>query len=227
MNRSGKQKKMSLCQKVGIILLCAIPSLLLSCSFDYGDAAASEDEKPDIVMERLEYIRVRGGDPLVRFRAELAERWEDRQIMDIKEFSFEQMEDKGDSVNVVGRAGAATVQLDSGNVILSGGVRISVESEDIIIQTFGLEWKDKEKVLSGEDDDEVDVERSDGTTFTGKGFYADARNWTWTFSGEVKGTYVEPEDEEETGGEAENEEPKDDEGKINNDDDEGTIENGE
>jgi len=170
---------------------------LAACSFDYSSAGDSEKNKPDIVMENIEYVRVRGGDPLVRFQAEYAERWEDRQTMELRNFSFEQMEDSGDTVNADGKAAFAVVQIGSGDISLKGGVRIRVESEDVTIRTFGLEWKDKDKILSGAAGDEVDIERSDGTSFSGRGFFADARNRTWAFSGEVKGTYVEKEDKDE------------------------------
>jgi LPS export ABC transporter protein LptC len=170
--------------------------LLAACSFDYGAGQGSENERPDIVMENIEYVRVRKGDLLARFQAEHAERWENRQIMELRNFSFEQMEDHGDTVNVEGNAGAAEVQLESGDIVLSGGVKISIESEDIIISIAGLEWKDKEKTLSGNPEDEVEIQRSDGTSFTGKGFSADVRRRSWVFSGEAQGSYVEKDDEE-------------------------------
>ena len=172
-----------------------VAALFAACSFDYGDAAGADKSKPDIVMENLEYVRVRGGDPLARFQAEHAERWEERQTMELRNFSFEQMENHGETINAEGRAGLAVVQLDSGDISLKGGVRIRVDSEDVIIRTAELEWKDKPKTLSGREGDEVDIQRSDGTTFSGWGFFADARNRIWTFSGEVKGTYVEKDDE--------------------------------
>jgi len=161
--------------------------------------SGSETDKADIIMEEIEYVRVRGGDPLVRFRAEYAERWEERQIMNLTNFSFEQMEDKGDNVDADGRAGSAIVQLDSGNITLAGGIRINVESEDVTIETASLNWQDKEKVLSGSDEGLVIINRSDGTNFSGRGFFADARNRTWAFSGEVRGLYVEEDEDEEDG----------------------------
>ena len=182
---------------IGIFYPLLIIGLLLNaCSFDYGDAE-SEDEKADIVMEDIEYVRVRGGDPLARFQAEYAERWEERQTMELKDFTFEQLEDSGDTINAIGKAGAAVVQLESGDIVLSDGVRINIESEDIIIITSKLDWKDKEKLLFGDDEDEVDIERSDGTSFSGIGFSADIRNRTWVFLGEVKGTYAEDDEDEE------------------------------
>jgi len=179
------------------LLLSAL--LFAACSFDYGEASDDEKNKPDIVMDNLEYVRVRGGDPLARFKAEHAERWEDRQIMEIRDFFFEQLDNGGQEINAEGRAGTATVQIGSGDISLKGGVRINIESEDIIITTGGLEWKDKDKLLIGAEEDEVFVERPDGTSFTGRGFSADIRRRGWTFLGEVKGTYVEKEDEEGDG----------------------------
>ena len=176
-------------------LFCSLP--LLSCSFDYGTGEGLEDSRPDIVMENIEYVRVRGGNLLARFQAEHAERWEERQTMELRNFTFEQMEDQGKTVNVEGSAKEATVQLDTGDIILSGGVRVSIESEDITISTIGLEWRDKEKTLLGVEEEEVGIQRSDGTSFTGKGFSAEIRSRSWTFSGEVKGSYVEKDDEEE------------------------------
>jgi LPS export ABC transporter protein LptC len=168
---------------------------VLGCSFDYGAAAGQDKDQPDIVMEKVEYVRVRGGDPLVRFQAEHAERWEERQIMELENFSFEQFGDHGDSINAAGRAGTASVQLDSGDITLSGGVRIDVESEDITIETGGLEWNDKTKTLSGEAGDKVDIQRSDGTNFSGRGFSANIRSRTWSFEDGVNGVYTEEEDE--------------------------------
>jgi len=174
-----------------LCLLFAAGMLLTACSFDYGITTGTDKNKPDIVMENLEYVRVRGGDPLVRFHAEHAERWEDRQTMELKNFTFQQLQNSGADINADGRAGSATVQLASGDISLKEGVKINVKSEDITIWTDELDWKDKEKTLTGADQGEVDIDRSDGTSFTGKGFFADARNRTWNFAGEVNGQYVE------------------------------------
>jgi len=174
---------------IAYCLLCAF--LLIACSFDYGAGTGLENTRPDIVMENIEYVRVRGGDMLARFRADYAERWEEQQLMRLKNLTFEQMEDHGETVNVEGAAKTAAVQIDTGDISLSGGVRVSIESEDVIINTEELEWNDKEKTIKGGEEEEVDVKRSDGTSFIGIGFSADIRSRTWSFTGEVKGSYVE------------------------------------
>ncbi|MDR0472522.1 MAG: LPS export ABC transporter periplasmic protein LptC [Treponema sp.] len=180
--------------------------LFLSCSFDYGNKEEAERVLPDLIMENVDYVRVRGGEPSVRFQAELAERYENKQLMNLKKLVFEQYEDK-DTINSSGSAGNAHIELDSGNISFTEDVFISVDSEDITIQTSELKWKDKEKQLSGSPANSVDINRSDGTSFSGVGFFADARYWTWSFDSGVSGVYVEEDDKEEAadGDEAEDE----------------------
>jgi LPS export ABC transporter protein LptC len=169
---------------------------LPACTFDYGQQEGAGKDQPDIVMENVEYVRVRSADPVARFQAERAERYEDRRIMELRNFSFEQFGSHGTEVNAYGRAGNASVEIDSGNINMGGGVRIDVESEDIAIETNQLGWKDREHTLSGGVNDAVNVYQENGTGFTGIGFSADARKRTWEFSGGVSGTYIHDDEEE-------------------------------
>jgi LPS export ABC transporter protein LptC len=171
------------------------------CSFDYGNAAAEDTGQPDIVMDNVEYVRVRDGDPVVRFQAQRAERYEKRQTMELQDFSFEQFGSHGEDINAAGRAGTASVELDSGNIRMGGGVSIAVDSEDITIETERLDWQDKERVLSGETEGAVHILRENGTSFTGWGFTANARGRTWEFLGGVDGTYIHDDDDDEAEGE--------------------------
>jgi LPS export ABC transporter protein LptC len=167
-----------------------------SCSFDYGTTAAEDTNQPDIIMNDVEYVRVRDGDPVVRFQAQRAERYEKRQTMELREFVFEQFGNHGEDINAAGRAGTASVELESGNIRLGGGVSIAVDSEDITIETEMLDWQDKERVLSGEAGGEVNILRENGTSFTGWGFTANTRSRTWEFAGGVDGTYIHDDEEE-------------------------------
>jgi len=183
-------------------LFFAFTLFIPGCSFDYGAGQGSSENRPDIIMENISYVRVRKGDLLARFYAVEAERWEDRQIMILRDFTFEQMEDKGETVSIEGRAGTAEIQVDSGDIHFYNGVRFDIESEDFILRTLEIEWKDKEKALLGNPDEDVYIERSDGTSFSGKGLSADIRSRTWEFSGVVSGIFVE-EDEKDSGEDSE------------------------
>ena len=177
----------SLHSPLSIILF---PLLIVNCSFDYG-TSRNDIERPDIIMHNVEYVRVKQGDPLVRFHAEYAERYEEQQIMNLDTFSFEEFQDSGYSVNTIGNAGAASIELDSGNVSLSRGVYIKIESEDISIETSMLRWRDNERQLEGGENEVVEIRRSDGSVFIGRGFHADAREQTWQFTHGARGSYVD------------------------------------
>ncbi|MDR0313654.1 MAG: LPS export ABC transporter periplasmic protein LptC [Treponema sp.] len=173
------------------VFLFAVCGFFAACSFDYGNAQAENEGKPDLIMLDVEYVRVRNGDPIVRFQAESAERYEEAKKMNLNNFSFEEYINQGTEVNTAGSAGEASVDLDSGNISLAGGVKITVESEGFVIETSELHWLDKTRQLSAGIAEEVLITRSDGTRFIGRGFSADARYMTWVFESGIEGVYVE------------------------------------
>lgn len=183
--------------KIAVSFSASTVLLFAACSFDYGSSLSGEEESPDIIMNDVEYVRVRDGDPQVRFKAELVERYEESRIMELSNFSFEQFERHNGTINAMGSAGTAHVELDSGNINLADQVTLEVESEDIVIETVKLDWKDKERDLSGDKSDVVKIKRANGTAFSGQGFSANARSRTWGFSGGISGTYIHDDDDEE------------------------------
>jgi len=185
-------------------IICILFFLVtLSCTFDYGEAESSERELPDLVMVNVEYIRVRSADPIAKVQAERVERYEKQGVMKLENFSFEQYGDKGHEVNTQGGAGTASVDINSGDITMTNGVRLEVESEDIIIETNQLEWKDETHILSAGGEDEVDIYRENGTHFAGTGFTANARNRSFEFSGDVGGSFIQDDDDEDEGEEEE------------------------
>jgi LPS export ABC transporter protein LptC len=171
--------------------------LFLACSFDYGGAGGADKKQADIVMDNVEYVRVRSLDPQARLQAERVERYEERRVMELKNFSFEQFGNHGEEINASGRAGSALFEIDSGDIRMEDGVRLEVDSEDIAIETEKLEWKDKERTLTGGAGEEVHVFQDNGTSFTGVGFQSNARSRSWSFSDTVSGTYIHDDDDDE------------------------------
>jgi LPS export ABC transporter protein LptC len=176
-------------------VLCSLFSV--NCSFDYGSTGGGDKSLPDIAMDDVEYVRVRSLDPQARLQAERVERYEERRIMELRNFSFEQFGGHGEDINASGRAGSASFEIDSGNSHMENGVRIDVDSEEIAIETSRLEWKDKDRTLTGGTSEEVHVYQENGTSFSGIGFQANARSRTWSFTDTVSGTYIYDDEEEE------------------------------
>jgi LPS export ABC transporter protein LptC len=178
----------------------AVFALFAACTFDYGDENSGDSTFPDITMENLEYYRVKKGLTIAKMDADIGERYEKRHLMELKNFNFEQYDTTNGNIDAMGMGGNAAVEMDTGNIRMTGNVHIKVESEDMIIDTESLDWKDKSKTLTGPSNGPVHIEKSDGTDVRGVGFSADLRSRTWLFSSNVEGVY-NLEDTEDEGAE--------------------------
>jgi hypothetical protein len=155
-------------------------------------------------MEDVDYVRVRKGSPIARLQAEFAERYEKRRRMELKNYSFEQYNTTNEEIDAAGSGGSATVELDTSNIHMFDGVEITVDTEDLALETARLDWDDGKKSLKGGEGDSLRVEQSNGTSFDGVGFSADVRSRIWAFLSDTSGVYVH-EDEDENENENEDE----------------------
>jgi len=169
---------------------CCLLFILIagSCTFDYGNSGSSGGDMPDLVMENVEYVRVKSAFPLARIEADRVERYEKQNLIKLENLSFEQYGERGREVNVYGKAGYAQIETNSGNILLDKGVVLDVENEDVVLETYQLEWKDEPKLLST--DEIVYIYRENGTRFTGSALRIDARRRTWEFINGITGTYI-------------------------------------
>jgi len=184
-------------KKIEILSGCIILFLFLGCSFDYGDKEPSGEEQPGLIMEDVEYVRVRSADPKAKFQAERAERYEKQGVMRIQNLTFEQYGDRGNEVNALGSAGYASVEIQTGDIFMDQNVKIDVETDDITIETYQLEWREKPHVLSTPEENEVNILQDNGTSFTGTGLYVETRERQWEFKGYVNGLFVHDDDDDE------------------------------
>ena len=172
-------------------------SLFWSCTFDYGDKDSEDDTLPDMVMENVEYVRVRAADPLARIQADRFERYEKQNLAKLENVIFEQYGGGGEEINVYGKAGTATVYIESGDIFMDKDVNLEVRTEDIILDTYQLEWKDESKsILTGEKN-RTFIYKENGTKFSGIGLQANARLRTWEFLAGINGVYIHDDEDEE------------------------------
>jgi LPS export ABC transporter protein LptC len=176
------------------LAFCSLLGAFCACSFNYGESVGQFDDRPDLVMENVEYVRVRSGELQVKFTAEEAKRFESRQMMELSNYSFEQYDVQTEKLNAQGSGGVAEIEMDTGNVHLKEGIVLTVESEELTIETTSLDWQDEGRILTGEGS--VHIQKGEEAWFEGKGFSADVRRETWEFSEGIKGVYVHSDDEE-------------------------------
>jgi LPS export ABC transporter protein LptC len=171
-----------------LYLLLIFP--FFSCTFDYGDKESEDDDLPDLIMENVEYVRVRSAAPLARIQADRFERYEKQKLAKMENVIFEQYGERGEEINIYGKAGTATVNIESGDIFMDKNVNLEVRTEDIILETYQLEWKDESKsIFTGEKNDTF-IYKENGTRFTGIGLQANARLRNWEFLGSINGVYI-------------------------------------
>jgi LPS export ABC transporter protein LptC len=176
-------------------LRALIPLLICACTFDYGlSSGGKADNEPDVVMKDVEYIRMVNAQPLVRLKADEVRRYEAKHAMELDNFSFEQFNaapsgmEQTPEVNVQGSGKSASVQTDTGNLVMND-VFVTVKSEEISLSTGSLSWNDKERQLLAPG--MVTITRPNGTTLSGRGLSADTRRRSWQFEADVRGDIVE------------------------------------
>lgn len=178
------------------IILIFVVLFFTACSFDYSDEKMEDSNLPELIFENLKYTRMRSGEIVARLEAESGNRYENKHLMELSNYKFEQYSNISHEIDAAGDGGEAAIDTASNNVKMTQGINIRVDSEDLSIRTSDLDWKDKEKILSGEESSTINVARSDGTDINGTGFHSDIRSRTWVFNSDVSGTYVYEEEDE-------------------------------
>jgi LPS export ABC transporter protein LptC len=181
---------------ISTILFCTV-IFCSSCSFDYSEEVVKDSTLPDLVFEDLTYTRMRDGEIVARLEAETGNRYEDRHLMELSNYKFEQYDNVSHEIDATGEGGEAAVDMVSNNVKMTQGVNIRVDSEDFSLRTSDLQWKDGEKILSGDENSEINITRPDGTDINGVGFHSDIRSRNWVFNSNVSGVYFYKDEEED------------------------------
>ncbi len=173
------------------ILPVAILLVAPACSFDYSSVSESKSEGPDLVMQDVDYVRVRDGKIALHMQADQIDRFEKKRLLQVQNIRFEQFSKENSSPEAVGSAGYAQFWTATSDASFAEGVRITVSSENLSVESSTLQWNNDQKKLFGPQNDQVLLKRKDGSILSGKGFSADGRSKSWTFAGPVSGVYQE------------------------------------
>ena len=185
--------------RVAAVLLAAV--FAGGCSLEYGDARVAEtvpDSLPTASIRDFSHTVVRQGRKQFNVTAERAFRFDDDGEQHLYGAEFEEVNAEGEVV-ARGRADFARYFDDSEDVEMLGNVEFFSEVEDARVIASYLFWDREERLLLGDRDDLVRVEREDGTNLQGYGFHSDMRTRELGFEDEVSARYVERREAEQAG----------------------------
>ncbi len=161
------------------------------CSIDYESGTFSEnlsEEIPDTVLLSFTHTVVRGETPLFRITAERAESFDTKKETRLTDVSFREYDADG-TVITEGVADSAVFFTDTENARIEGNIRVTTHREDGSLSAERLSWDSEERLLAGEPEDEVEIERETGSQVRGRDFRADLRRRVITFGSSVDGIY--------------------------------------
>jgi LPS export ABC transporter protein LptC len=162
---------------------------LAACSLA-GYAAqgeASEEEVPTAVFSDYSHTVVERGNRMLELKASRAELYETSKRTVLTSVVFSEYDPDTVELLSTGRADQAIYHTDTKDAEFSGSVRLESKRQDAVLQGEYLRWIDKDKRLEGRLDRTVAISRSDGSSVSGAGFEASARDRSFSFRGSVEG----------------------------------------
>jgi len=151
----------------------------------------AESNRPDLVMQDVDYVRVTDGAIMFHLQADKIDHFENNHLFQVQNIRFEQFTKGVTDPDAMGAAGFAQFWTTTQDAVFGEGVRIVIPSEDLSVEANNLQWHNSQKKLFGTLGDEVLLKKTDGSMLVGKGFSADGRSKSWQFTGPVSGIYQE------------------------------------
>lgn len=166
--------------------------LLAGCSFDYRSTELDDElaeEVPNTVANGVVHTVMSGDRVTAVLRIDRVESYHERDLLILAGIHFTEFDADG-LVITEAWAERAEYRSKSGDARAEGSVVVSSDRADARITATGLNWSDSERMLTGDDGAEVELERGDGSRLAGAGFEADVARRIVRYLGPVSGTWV-------------------------------------
>jgi len=170
------------------------------CSFDYEQAElAGSFSKgiPNTLVRNYTYVDIRAGQSSFQIYASRAEMYHKDHQTTLEDIFFQEFNEEGEIVTE-GEADYAVLDTQTDNIEIRGSIHFASSLYDMIIQADYLYWNNESRTLEGKPEQEVFLEKQDGTVIQGRGFSVDSSSRNIYFDSEVEGTYVYSDEEEQT-----------------------------
>lgn len=166
--------------------------LLAGCSFDYRSTELDEElaeEVPNTVMNGVEHVVMSGDRLTAVLRIDRVESYRERDLLILSGIHYTEFDGDG-AVITEAWAERAEYRSKTGDARAEGSVVVSSAREDAHITAEGLNWRDSERMLTGDEGADVVLERGDGSRLAGEGFEADVGRRIIRYLGPVSGSLV-------------------------------------
>jgi len=158
------------------------------CSFNYDTELTAGEAIPEMVMTRAAAYRYEDSRLSIVLNAGALEIYDADQVWAGSDVSFVQYAPDGsDTVDAEGAAGLVLIDENSEIYTLGKQATFHLKRDDLFLRASDLRWCKKTHRLNGPLAGEVELERGDGSSIRGTGFYADTLSRFYRFSDAVQG----------------------------------------
>jgi len=173
--------------------------LIGSCSFDYEQAEIAgtlSKGVPNTIVRNYSYVDIRPGRTSFRIYASGAKMYHEAHLTTLEDVFFQEIDEDGEVVTE-GEAGSAEIDTQTDNISITGSIHLVSTIHEMTIEAEYLLWNNASRSLEGKPEEEVFLEKADGTTIRGKGFSVDSPSRTIQFTSAVEGVYVYSDEKQE------------------------------
>jgi hypothetical protein len=166
---------------------------LAACSLDYEQARVAESipgETPDTILLDFRHTVVSGGKVWIILEAGRGETYGQRKQIFLFDVHFREFDSAGELLTELS-VQRAIYSTESEDASAAGSIVIYSSAEEASLRTDGeLTWTREGKLLEAGSEQTVRLQKDDGSFVEGRGFAADFRRNTLSFSDRVRGVYV-------------------------------------
>ncbi len=170
-------------------VLLVLLFLFSGCHFNYGDDSLEKESSPDALFRNFTYTVIIQNERVLEIKAEHAESYTSENRTELQGITFTQFDGKTQEALAVGRADSAVIHTDTENAEFSGSVVLNWKTENTTLKAEALSWDSAKKELSSRLDQDVEIEKADGTRIRGAGFTASTRKRDFLFRDSVEGAF--------------------------------------
>lgn len=163
--------------------------LVLSCSFDYGDATVEGERRAEVPqVEIFNAVSVVVRENRLELRADRIATYPERRLQEMEGLEFREYGPGGD-LRLEGSAEYAELNLDTEDIELRGSIRLYSQVEGARLESEFLRWEAEARVLVGRTEDRVLIVRDDGSYAAGGGLFVDGRRNAVLLTEGVEGAF--------------------------------------
>lgn len=151
------------------------------------------EEIPDTILFEFTHRVIQDGREIFKVSGKRGEFFEEKRQALFYGVAFQEFDADGILITR-GVCNNARIYTDTENAELWGELDFYSSKDEASLKGNSLFWDDAASVLSGSDEEIIEIQKDSNKTVAGRGFYVDLNTRVVSFQGDITGSWVEDEE---------------------------------